>query len=74
MDIGSLLNQAGGVSAIARQLGVDEATVERARARLPHVAKGVETKGLPGVESRARRRPGKEAPSEAADLAACSAA
>ena len=49
MDIGSLLNQAGGVSAIARQLGVDEATVERgAGALLPHVATGVETKGLPG--------------------------
>ena len=44
MDIGSLLNQAGGASAIARQLGVDEATVERgASALLPHVAIGVET-------------------------------
>jgi hypothetical protein len=44
MDIGSLLNQAGGASAIARQLGVDEATVERgASALLPHVANGVET-------------------------------
>lgn len=43
MDIGSLLNQAGGASAIARQLGVDEATVERgASALLPHVANGVE--------------------------------
>ena len=51
MDIGSLLNQAGGVGAIARQLGVDEATVERgAGALLPHVATGVETKGLPGAE------------------------
>src|SRR4029079_16906769 len=51
MDIGSLLNQAGGVSMIARQLGVDEATVERgAGALLPHVANGVETQGLPGVE------------------------
>ena len=51
MDIGSLLNQAGGVSTIARQLGVDEATVERgAGALLPHVANGVETQGLPGVE------------------------
>ena len=54
MDIGSLLNQAGGVGAIARQLGVDEATVERgAGALLPHVANGVETKGLPGVEDAA---------------------
>ena len=44
MDIGSLLNQAGGATAIARQLGVDEATVERgASALLPHVANGVET-------------------------------
>lgn len=51
MDIGSLLNQAGGVGAIARQLGVDETTVERgAGALLPHVANGVETKGLAGVE------------------------
>jgi len=48
MDIGSLLNQAGGVSAIARQLGVDESTVERgAGALLPHVANGVENQGLP---------------------------
>lgn len=48
MDIGSLLNQAGGASAIARQLGVDEDTVERgAGALLPHVANGVETQGLP---------------------------
>ena len=54
MDIGSLLNQAGGAGAIARQLGVDEATVERgAGALLPHVATGVETKGLPGVEDAA---------------------
>lgn len=43
MDIGSLLNQAGGADAIARQLGVDESTVERgAGALLPHVASGVE--------------------------------
>ena len=50
MDIGSLLNQAGGASAIARQLGVDEATVERgASALLPHVANGVETQGIPGA-------------------------
>ena len=49
MDIGSILNQAGGVSAIARELGVDESTVESgAGALLPHVAKGVETQGLPG--------------------------
>lgn len=48
MDIGSLLNQAGGVSAIAQQLGVDESTVERgAGALLPHVADGVQTQGLP---------------------------
>jgi hypothetical protein len=51
MDIGSLLNQAGGVGAIARQLGVDEATVERgASALAPQVASGIETQGLPGVD------------------------
>ena len=51
MDIGSLLNQAGGVGAIARQLGVDEATVERgAGALAPHVANGIETQGLPAAE------------------------
>lgn len=49
MDIGSLLNQAGGIGAIARQLGVDEATVERgASALAPQVASGIETQGLPG--------------------------
>lgn len=49
MDIGSILNQAGGVSAVARELGVDESTVESgAGALLPHVVKGVETQGLPG--------------------------
>jgi hypothetical protein len=54
MDIGSLLNQAGGISAIAQQLGVDEATVERgAGALLPHVKDGVETQGLPAVEAAA---------------------
>ncbi len=54
MDIGSLLNQAGGVGAIARQLGVDEATVERgAGALLPHVENGVETQGLPTAEAAA---------------------
>jgi hypothetical protein len=48
MDIGSLLNQAGGVGAIARELGVDPATVEQgAGALLPHVVNGVETQGLP---------------------------
>src|SRR4051812_19042031 len=48
MDIGTLLNQAGGASAIARELGVDEATVERgAGALAPHVANGIETQGLP---------------------------
>ena len=54
MDIGSLLNQAGGASAIAQRLGVDEATVERgASALLPHVANGVETQGLPPVDASA---------------------
>jgi hypothetical protein len=48
MDIGSLLNQAGGAGAIARELGVDESTVERgAGALVPHVANGIETQGLP---------------------------
>jgi hypothetical protein len=51
MDIGSLLNQAGGAGAIARQLGVDQATVERGTgALLPHVQNGVETQGLPTPE------------------------
>ena len=50
MDIGSILNQAGGASAVARELGVDESTVESgAGALLPHVVRGVETQGLPGV-------------------------
>ena len=52
MDIGSLLNQAGGASAIARQLGVDEATVEKgASALVPHVANGVEAQGLPPADA-----------------------
>jgi hypothetical protein len=52
MDIGSLLNQAGGARAIAQQLGVDESTVERgASALLPHVANGVETQGLPAADA-----------------------
>lgn len=52
MDIGSLLNQAGGASAIARKLGVDESTVERgASALVPHVANGVETQGLPPADA-----------------------
>jgi hypothetical protein len=52
MDIGSLLNQAGGASAIAQQLGVDEATVERgASALVPHVANGVQTQGLPSADA-----------------------
>jgi hypothetical protein len=52
MDIGSLLNQAGGASAIARQLGVDESTVERgAKALVPHVANGVQTQGLPASDA-----------------------
>ena len=51
MDIRSLLNQAGGASAIAQQLGVDESTVERgASALVPHVANGVETQGLPPAD------------------------
>jgi hypothetical protein len=51
MDIGSLLNQAGGVGAIARHLGVDEATVEKgAGALAPHVANGIETQGLPAAQ------------------------
>ena len=54
MDIGSLLNQAGGAGAIAQQLGVDEATVERgASALVPHVADGVETQGLPVAQPQA---------------------
>ena len=48
MDVGTLLNQAGGIGAIARELGVDEATVERgAGALLPHVENGVQAQGLP---------------------------
>lgn len=48
MDIGSILNQAGGVGAIARELGVDESTVQAgAGALLPHVVHGVQTQGLP---------------------------
>src|SRR4051812_29837562 len=51
MDIGSLLNQAGGAGAIARQLGTDESTVERGTgALLPHVENGIQTQGLPGAE------------------------
>ena len=54
MDIRSLLNQAGGTGAIAQQLGVDEATIERgATALLPHVANGVETQGLPAADAAA---------------------
>lgn len=50
MDIGSILNQAGGASAVARELGVDESTVESGvGALLPHVVRGVEAQGLPGV-------------------------
>jgi hypothetical protein len=50
MDIGSILNQAGGASAVARELGVDESTVESGvGALLPHVVRGVETQGLPGI-------------------------
>lgn len=50
MDIGALLNQAGGTAAIARELGVDQATVERgAGALVPHVASGIEAQGLPGA-------------------------
>ena len=59
MDIGSLLAQAGGATAIARQLGVDEATVERGTgALLPHVANGVEQQGLPdAAEAQAAAEP-----------------
>jgi hypothetical protein len=55
MDLMSILNQAGGVGAIAQHLGVDEATVEQgAGALLPHVVNGVETQGLPaGAEAQA---------------------
>ena len=54
MDVGSLLNQAGGIGAIAQQLGVDEATVERgSKALLPHVESGVETQGLPSADEAA---------------------
>src|SRR4051812_45274210 len=52
MDVGSLLNQAGGASAIAQQLGVDESTVERgASALVPHVANGVQSQGLPPADA-----------------------
>ena len=55
MDIGALLNQAGGASAIARQLGVDESTVESgASALAPHVVNGIETQGLPGGATEAQ--------------------
>ena len=48
MDIGSMINQAGGIGAIASQLGIDEATAERGiGALLPHVQSGVENNGLP---------------------------
>ncbi len=48
MDLNSILNQVGGASAIAQQLGVDKATVESGiGALLPHVVNGVETQGLP---------------------------
>lgn len=50
MDIGSLLQQVGGVGAVAQQLGVDPSTVERgAGALLPHVENGVENQGLPSA-------------------------
>ena len=58
MDIGSLLNQAGGVGAIAEQLGVDPATVERgAGALVPHVQSGVENRGLPGAAAEEAAEP-----------------
>jgi hypothetical protein len=51
IHIGSLLDQAGGANAIARQLGVDESTVEKgAGALVPHVANGVDTQGLPPAD------------------------
>ena len=44
MEIGSLLNQAGGARAIARELGIDESTAENGtEATLPHVVNGIET-------------------------------
>ena len=52
MDLGSILNQAGGTAAIAQELGLDPETVERgAGALLPHVQNGVETQGLPPAAS-----------------------
>ncbi|MEG3154903.1 DUF937 domain-containing protein [Sphingomonas sp. RB1R13] len=59
MDIGSILAQAGGVGAIARQLGVDESTVESGvGALLPHVENGIQQQGLPGaVEGEASSAP-----------------
>jgi hypothetical protein len=65
MGIGSLLNQAGGASAIARKLGVDEATVERgANALFPTLPMASRLK----LRTR-RRRP----LHPAAGLVACSA-
>jgi len=50
MDIGSILSHAGGAGAIARELGVDESTVESgAGALLPEVMAGIQTQGLPPV-------------------------
>lgn len=50
MDIASMINQAGGIGAIASQLGIDEATAERGiGALLPHVQSGIETNGLPSA-------------------------
>lgn len=70
MDIGSLLNQAGGASAIARELGVDESTVESgAGALVPHVASGIETQGLPGnVEASQTMNPEASDPSQSGGL------
>ena len=52
MDIGSMINQAGGIGAIASQLGIDEATAEKGiGALLPHVQSGIENNGLPTAEA-----------------------
>lgn len=48
MDINSAINSAGGIGAIAQQLGIDEDTAERGiGALLPRVQSGVENNGVP---------------------------
>ena len=50
MDIMSIINQAGGIGAIAQKLGIDETTAEQGiNALAPQVANGIETQGLPAV-------------------------